>query len=264
MLYYTLANNQIVTYFLSICKNHTTGVEQIKKLLGRLFFWMIFLAVFLGVVGMMINNYVVKEEKDKIAYAINENKNTFSNSEINKIKGFGADCIMILGAGIKDDETPTPMLKDRLDTGLMLYQAGAASKILLTGDNGSKEHNEIHVMLNYVKEAGVPEEDIFCDHAGFCTYDSMYRAKKIFQVSNLIVVTQTYHEYRSLYIGEKLGLNVMGIASDQMKYAGQPAREVREVLARVKDVFKVMIKSKSILGGEVIPINGSGISSHGE
>ena len=78
-------------------------------------------------------------------------KNTFSNSEINKIKGFGADCIMILGAGIKDDETPTPMLKDRLDTGLMLYQAGAASKILLTGDNGSKEHNEIHVMLNYVK-----------------------------------------------------------------------------------------------------------------
>ncbi len=88
---------------------------------------------FLGVVGMMINNYVVKEEKDKIAYAINENKNTFSNSEINKMKDFGADCIMILGAGIRDDETPTPMLKDRLDTGLMLYQAGAASKILLTG-----------------------------------------------------------------------------------------------------------------------------------
>ena len=204
-----------------------TGVEEIKKFLGRLLFLIIFLAVLMGIVGMMINNHVVNEEKDKIAYAINENKDSFLNTEINKMKDFGADCIMILGAGIKDDETPTPMLKDRLDTGIMLYQAGVASKILLTGDNGSKEHNEIHVMLNYVKDAGVPEEDIFCDHAGFSTYDSMYRAKKIFQVSNLIVVTQTYHQYRSLYIGEKLGLHVMGIASDQMKYAGQPAREVR-------------------------------------
>ena len=224
MLYYTLANNQIVTYFPAICKIYT-GVEKIKKFLRRLLFLVICVAVLMGIVGMMINNHVVNEEKDKIAYTINENKDTFLNTEINKMKDFGADCIMILGAGIKDDETPTPMLKDRLDTGIMLYQAGAASKILLTGDNGSKEHNEIHVMLNYVKAAGVPEEDIFCDHAGFSTYDSMYRAKKIFQVSNLIVVTQTYHQYRSLYIGEKLGLHVMGIASDQMKYAGQPVRE---------------------------------------
>lgn len=224
----------------------------------------IVLAVIIGIAGMMINNHVVSKEKDNISYAINEDKDTFSNSEINNMKDFGADCIMILGAGIKDDKTPTPMLKDRLDTGIMLYKAGVASKLLLTGDNGSKEHNEIHVMLNYAKDAGVPEEDIFCDHAGFSTFDSMYRAKNIFQVSTLIVVTQTYHEYRSLYIGEKLGLKVMGVASDQMKYAGQPMREIREVLARVKDVFKVMIKSKSILGGEVIPINGSGISSHGE
>lgn len=224
----------------------------------------IVLAVIIGIAGMMINNHVVSKEKDNISYAINEDKDSFSNSEINNMKDFGADCIMILGAGIKDDKTPTPMLKDRLDTGIMLYKAGVASKLLLTGDNGSKEHNEIHVMLNYAKDAGVPEEDIFCDHAGFSTFDSMYRAKNIFQVSALIVVTQTYHEYRSLYIGEKLGLKVMGVASDQMKYAGQPMREIREVLARVKDVFKVMIKSKSILGGEVIPINGSGISSHGE
>lgn len=224
----------------------------------------IVLAVIIGIAGMMINNHVVSKEKDNISYAINEDKDTFSNSEINNMKDFGADCIMILGAGIKDDKTPTPMLKDRLDTGIMLYKAGVASKLLLTGDNGSKEHNEIHVMLNYAKDAGVPEEDIFCDHAGFSTFDSMYRAKNIFQVSTLIVVTQTYHEYRSLYIGEKLGLKVMGVASDQVKYAGQPMREIREVLARVKDVFKGMIKSKSILGGEVIPINGSGISSHGE
>lgn len=224
----------------------------------------IVLAVLAGVIGMTINNHVVNKEKDNIAYAINESKDSFLNFEIDKMKNFDADCIMILGAGIKDDETPTPMLKDRLDTGIMLYEAGAAPKILLTGDNGTKDHNEIHVMLNYVKKAGVPEEDIFCDHAGFSTYDSMYRAKDIFKVTNLIVVTQTYHEYRALYIGEKLGLKVMGIASDQERYAGQPMREVREVLARVKDVFKVMLQSESTLGGEVIPINGSGVVSHGE
>lgn len=225
---------------------------------------MITLAVLAGIIGMMINNHVVNKEKDNIAYAINEDKDSFLSAEIKRLKAFDGDCIMILGAGIKDDETPTPMLKDRLDTGILLYEAGVASKILLTGDNGSKEHNEIHVMLNYVKKAGVPEEDIFCDHAGFSTYDSMYRAKTIFKVTNLIVVTQTYHEYRALYIGEKLGLQVMGISSDQEKYAGQPAREIREVLARIKDVFKVMIQSESTLGGEVIPINGSGVVSHGE
>ena len=125
-------------------------------------------------------------------------------------------------------------------------------------------HNEIHVMLNYVKKAGVPEADIFCDHAGFSTYDSMYRAKSIFEVDSLIVVTQTYHEYRALYIAEKLGLEAKGIASDQEKYAGQPIRELREVLARIKDWGKCLVKPESTLGGEEIPISGSGVSSHGE
>lgn len=213
---------------------------------------------------MTINNHVVNKEKDNIFCAITEDKDSLMNTEIEKLKEFDADCILVLGAGIKDDETPTPMLKDRLDTGIMLYKHGIAPKILLSGDNGTEEHNEIHVMLNYVKKAGVPEEDIFCDHAGFSTYDSMYRAIDIFHVEKAIVVTQTYHEYRALYIGEKLGLDVLGVASDQMRYSGQPAREIREVLARVKDNFKTFTKPESLLGGEAIPINGSGIPTHGE
>ncbi len=171
---------------------------------------------------------------------------------------------MVLGAGIKDDETPTPMLKDRLDAGIMLYKAGVAPKLLLTGDNGTEAHNEIHVMLNYVKDAGIPEKDIFCDHAGFSTYDSMYRAKNIFYVKNLIVVTQTYHEYRALYIAEKLGLLASGVASDQYSYAGQSGRDLREIAARVKDYLKVKGQPESLLGGEAIPISGNGIKTHGE
>lgn len=222
------------------------------------------LAALAGVTAMTINNHVVNQEKDQILCAITEDKETLLPPEKEALKEMNADCIMVLGAGIRDDETPTPMLKDRLDTGIMLYELGVAPKLLLTGDNGQVGHNEIHVMLNYVKKAGVPEEDIFCDHAGFSTYDSMYRAQSIFGVSSLIVVTQTYHEYRSLYVGEKLGLTVRGVSADQMKYSGQAVREIREVLARVKDFFKVLTKPESELGGEAIPINGNGISTHGE
>jgi len=227
-------------------------------------FILIALACFTGIAAMTINNHVVNTQKEKILYAINEDKTELTKAEGRSLAELSADCIMVLGAGIKDDETPTPMLKDRLDTGIMLYELGAAPKILLTGDNGTVGHNEIHVMLNYVKDAGVPEEDIFCDHAGFSTYDSMYRAKEIFGVKNLIVVTQTYHEYRSLYIAQKLDLTAAGVASDQMTYAGQSVREMREILARVKDFLKVWGKPESMLGGEAIPINGNGIVSHGE
>lgn len=196
--------------------------------------------------------------------AVTDTKDDFLTSEYQNMKDFDADCIMVLGAGIRDEETPTPMLADRLDAGILLYKNGVAPKILLTGDNGTVTHNEIHVMLNYVKKAGVPEEDIFCDHAGFSTYDSMYRAKSIFEVESLMVVTQTYHEYRALYIAEKLGLEAKGIASDQEKYAGQQFREIREVLARVKDWGKTLLKPEATLGGESLPISGNGISTHGE
>ena len=170
----------------------------------------------------------------------------------------------MLGAGIIDAKTPTPMLKDRLDLGIELYKAGAAPKILLSGDNGQVGHNELHVMLSYVREAGVPEEDIFCDHAGFSTYDSLYRAQSIFGVERALVVTQRYHEYRALYIGEALGLEVRGASADQERYSGQLLRDFREYLARNKDFFKTAIAPAALVGGESIPISGSGVVSHGE
>lgn len=213
---------------------------------------------------MTINNHVVSSTKDSIVCAFQEDTPVLQDEDIEKLSQRSAKAILVLGCGIKDDETPTPMLKDRLDAGIALYEAGVAPKILLSGDNGSVGHNEIHVMLNYTKDAGVPEEDIFCDHAGFSTYDSMHRAKTIFDADNLIVVTQTYHEYRSLYICKELGIKAAGVAADQEVYAGQPMREMREILARVKDFFKAKNQSEPVLGGETIPINGSGITSHGE
>lgn len=239
-------------------------MNRIKRFFGMVLLVLIMTAALLGVAGMSINNHVVNSQKEHILGAITDTKDDFLQTEYLDMKKINADCILVLGAGIIDAETPSPMLKDRLDTGILLYRNGVAPKILLTGDNGTEEHNEIHVMLNYVKNEGVPEKDIFCDHAGFSTYDSMYRAKSIFEVESCIVVTQTYHEYRALYIAEKLGLTARGIAADQERYGGQPVRELREVLARIKDFGKCITKPASLLGGEAIPISGSGIISHGE
>lgn len=223
----------------------------------------IVLAMIAGLACILINSRVVRTTEDKIAYTV-RGEVEIKSFAVDNLKNFDADCIMVLGCGIEDEETPSPMLKDRLDVGIELYKQGAAPKILLTGDNGTEQHNEIHVMLKYTKEAGVPEKDIFCDHAGFSTYESMYRAGSIFNAERVIVVTQTYHQYRALYIGDKLGLEVMGVASDQQTYFGQRFRESREILARIKDFFKSILRSKPTYGGEVIPISGSGISSHGE
>lgn len=223
----------------------------------------IVLAMIAGLACILINSRVVRTTEDKIAYTV-RGEVEIKSFAVDNLKNFDADCIMVLGCGIEDEETPSPMLKDRLDVGIELYKQGAAPKILLTGDNGTEQHNEIHVLLKYTKEAGVPEKDIFCDHAGFSTYESMYRAGSIFNAERVIVVTQTYHQYRALYIGDKLGLEVMGVASDQQTYFGQSFRESREILARIKDFFKSILRSKPTCGGEVIPISGSGISSHGE
>lgn len=215
------------------------------------------------IAAMAISGQVKTAVKDDILYSFSKDL-SIDEEALRELKDFEADCILVLGAGITDANTPSPMLRDRLDAGIKLYEEGLAPKILLSGDNGRVGHNEIHVMLNYVKDAGIPEEDIFCDHAGFSTYDSMYRALSIFEVGKAIVVTQEYHEYRALYIGKKLGIEVKGVSSDQESYAGQFAREIREILARDKDFFKLKTDAESLLSGEIIPISGSGIVSHGE
>lgn len=238
-------------------------MTKTKKILKGLLTAGIIAAVILIALALIINFKVKSDVKDNIVWSFGEDL-LINEEALEDLKAYEADCILVLGAGITDKNTPSPMLKDRLDAGIKLYQEGVSSKILLSGDNGQVGHNEIHVMLNYVKNEGIPEEDIFCDHAGFSTYDSMYRASSIFQVKKAVVVTQEYHEYRALYIGEKLGLDVKGVSADQEKYAGQTAREIREILARDKDFFKLKTDAESLLAGETIPISGSGVVSHGE
>jgi vancomycin permeability regulator SanA len=113
-------------------------------------------------------------------------------------------------------------------------------------------------MKGFAINEGVPSSDIFMDHAGFSTYESLYRAKEIFKADKIIIVTQKYHLYRALYVAEKLGIEAYGVASSPREYYGQSGRDAREVLARVKDFFYVIARPKPTYLGESIPVNGDG------
>lgn len=110
------------------------------------------------------------------------------------------------------------MLKDRLDQGIALYLNGAAPKLLMSGDHGRVKYDEVNRMKQYAIDQGVPSEDIFMDHAGFSTYESMYRSREVFQVERMIVVTQEYHLYRAVYDGNQLGVETYGIAAKKVRY----------------------------------------------
>ena len=167
------------------------------------------------------------------------------------------DSIVVLGASVRPNGTPSPMLQDRLDRAYYLYNTGVSSKLIMSGDNSSDYYNEVIAMKNYAVSKGIPSEQIYVDHFGVHTYESMYRLKEIFNVKKVIIVTQDYHLYRSIYIARKLGLDAYSADSSTMDYSGQFKRDVREILARVKDFFKVMFKVK-VESEEVVSIYDDG------
>lgn len=170
----------------------------------------------------------------------------------------GVDCIIVLGAKVYESGKPSSILQDRLDGGITLCDAGVSSKILMSGDHGRTTYNEVMAMKKYAMDANIPSANIFMDHAGFSTYETMYRAKEVFCVKKAIIVTQKYHLHRSLYIANKLGIEAYGVPSDYRVYGGRNIKECREILARFKDFFKVLFKLKPTYLGEQIPISGSG------
>lgn len=200
--------------------------------------------VLLILVLLMINYYVILFAKGKILV-----QDEYSSLD-------DVDCIIVLGAGVRDGR-PSPLLEDRLREGIKLYESGLAKKIIVSGDHGRDDYDEVNIMKNYMIENGVPSEDVFMDHAGFSTYDSIYRAKEIFKARKVVIVTQKYHLYRALYIADKLGLEAYGVASDD-EVNGALYREFREVLARNKDVVKCIFKPQSTYLGEEIPVSGNG------
>lgn len=168
------------------------------------------------------------------------------------------DCILVLGCLVNDGGVPSDMLHDRLRQAVELHQLGAAPKLLMSGDHGRENYDEVDAMKTYAVGEGIASADVFMDHAGFSTYESMYRAKEVFGAKKVIIVTQEYHLYRAVYIARSLGLDAYGVTSDYNRYLGQFRRDVREVLARVKDFGTSIFKPEPTYLGETIPIWGDG------
>ena len=216
-----------------------------KKKLKKIIIIFLILIITGAIIVLGINAYVKGSTKNQII-----RNNDYSNLQ-------DIDCIIVLGAGVWG-ENPSPMLEDRLLEGIKLYENNVAPKIIMTGDHGREEYDEVNVMKKFAMDKGVPSGDIFMDHAGFSTYESLYRAKEIFEADKVVIVTQEYHLYRALHIANELGIEAYGVASDPRQYVGAAYREIREILARNKDFVQCIFKPEPTYLGEVIPVFGNG------
>lgn len=172
------------------------------------------------------------------------------------------DCILVLGCGVKPDGTPSDRLYDRVKVGVDLYFAGVAPKILMSGDHGQENYDEVSAMLALAVELGVPEEDVFLDHAGFSTYESIYRADYIFDCDSMVIVTQEYHLYRALHIAERFGIEAHGVSADLRSYSKMLYHNTRETLARCKDFFYALTKPEPTYLGDKVDLSGDGRVTH--
>ncbi len=220
-----------------------------KKIFKRLYFTILLLLIAALIFVIATNIYVCVSASDRM-YARSELSESLSDKKY--------DCILILGAGVRPDGTPSKMLEERLLCGLELYRAGVAEKIIVSGDNSQANYDEVNPMKSWLVANGVPSESVFMDHAGFSTYDSVYRARTIFLAHRVCIVSQKYHLYRALYLADALSLDAVGVDAQQVTYSGQAMRELREVAARSKDFISAYFKPKPKYLGKTIPVFGDG------
>ena len=200
--------------------------------MNKIFKYILIVLIVIILVPVIINFYVILSTKNRIVSGDSELLTDI-------------DYIVILGAGIRRGK-PSPMLEDRLKTGISLYNNDISNKILITGDHMNDDYDEVTVMKNYLLEHGIPEEDIITDNYGISTYDSIYRVKNVYKSNKVVIVSQRYHLYRALFLSDNLDLESYGVEADLRYYYGQWYSEIREILARNKDFIKGIIKPKAV------------------
>lgn len=197
-----------------------------------------------------VNAYVVGSTEDRVI-------DLHSVKELEDI-----DCIVVLGCKVQSDGELSHMLNDRMEVGVDVYFAlekeGRPAKLLVSGDHGTEEYNEVYAMKQFAIGQGIESSEIFMDHAGFSTYESIYRAKEIFGAERILIVTQEYHLYRALYIAEAMGIEAWGASADLRNYVGQAKYDAREILARNKDFLTAIFKPEPTYLGEKISLDGNG------
>lgn len=155
-----------------------------------------------------------------------------------------AETVIVLGASVHADGKLSAILKDRVDTAFDLYQQNKVENILVSGDHKTDDYNEVNAMGNYLLKLGVPEENILLDHAGFDTYDSMYRSGAVFGIEDAIVVTQQFHLPRTIFIAKNLDLPYKGLAARSQAYETTNRIKRRELFANFKALYEVIFKNE--------------------
>jgi vancomycin permeability regulator SanA len=181
----------------------------------------------------------------------------YATSRIYPLAGVPARRVaVVFGAGLQRDGTPTAVLRDRVDTAAQLYFVGKVEKLLMSGDNRFEYYNEPEAMRQYALALGVPGEAIVLDYAGRRTYDTCYRAKAIFGLDEAILVTQGFHLPRALYLCNHLGLDGVGVASDNRPYrkSSQAIWNLRELPATLTALWDVHITRPLPVLGQYEPI----------
>ncbi|KAF0223921.1 MAG: hypothetical protein FD133_472 [Erysipelotrichaceae bacterium] len=199
----------------------------------------------IGVGSLLINIWMIEQAKDKMF-------------KIDDLGDFDPDCVLVLGAGVWRGNIASPMLQDRLNKAIQISKAGIETTLLMSGDHGQDDYDEVNVMKRYAIDKGLNSSDIFMDHAGFSTYESIVRAKKVFGVKKVIIVSQKEHLPRALYIAKAIGLDAIGVASDPKDYSSQWSSDIREYLARTKEFFYLMISPKPTYLGDPISLDSDG------
>ncbi|MGI6340778.1 MAG: SanA/YdcF family protein [Minisyncoccales bacterium] len=186
---------------------------------------------------------------------LDHSKEIYNLTEIQK-----TEVGLVLGAKVHG-ENLSPIFKDRLDAALELYNNKKINKILVSGDHGTKNYDEVNAAKEYLLSKGVKGDDIFLDHAGFDTYDSIYRAKEVFGINDVIIISQNFHLARALYIAFNLGINARGFSADLHKYISEEKNNLREFFARAKAFYDVRFNSLPKFLGPKIDIYGDGKQS---
>ncbi len=218
--------------------------NKVKKFISLI----LIIGVILAQIPIFINAYIY-EYASKYILTVEETKD------------YNVDCVLVLGAGVRNG-APTPILQERILRSTEIFATGCTDRILMSGDHGREDYDEVNTMKNFATDnSEVLATNILMDHAGFSTYESMYRAKEIFEVDSLIIVTQEYHLYRAIYDARRLGLEAYGVCADgyfNFSLTKELYNDSREFLARVKDFFWCIIKPEPTYLGEVIPITSPG------
>jgi vancomycin permeability regulator SanA len=219
--------------------------ENREKMKRKMLILICVLPIVLGIIALLLNLLVILPVKSAVY------------TDIADVPS--AQTALLLGARVYSENRVSQIVYDRLVRTAELYKAGKVTKILVSGDHGRKGYDEVNTMKEWLIDFGVPAKDIFLDHAGFSTYESIYRAKEIFGVQSLIIVTQRFHLYRALYIAAAFEIESKGLAADRVRYRSAFYNQLREAAARIKDFFYARVfRPQPAYLGEKIPITGDG------